>query len=355
MARGLPTTSGRGGALSAFRHLPGAADLFVAVAEGVVRVLAALPGRWIPPLADALGVLLYHLDARGRAAGLANLEAVFGEEMPPARRRAVLRASYRNAVRSLVLLLHLQPLRASSYRRWVEVPPNLERRPELARLLAEGGVLASGHFGNWELLLGLRILFPHLPRTVFLAETLPHPALDRFLQRLRAHGDLEGARRKGGARTVARTVQERGIAALLIDRNVRRDQGGVYMPFLGLEARTTPVPGWAYARYGGAVHPILCLPGEGVRYRIWVGPDLTRGVPREPADACVREVGRRLHAVLEAVIRAAPEHYHWMLKRFKSRPTESLGRHPPYSRYEPEGPRPGASAADGEEPPVGRP
>lgn len=301
-----------------------------------MRVLRPWPGRWVLAAGDVLGDLLFLLDRRGRRVARANLRVAFGPELPPARARAIHRAGCRSAARSILLLLHLQPLTPERYRRWVDVPPDLERWPHLGRLLTGGGVLASGHFGNWELLLGLRVLFPHLPRTVFLAEAVPHEAVNALLERLRAHGDLIGALRRGGARAVASTVREGGIAGLLVDRNVRRELGGVYSPFLGLAARTTPLPGWVYARLGAPVHPIFCLPARGGRYRIWIGPDLTAGVPREPAEAAQAEVLRRLNAVIEALVRAAPEAYHWGLKRFKARPTPELGRYPAYSRYDPD-------------------
>lgn len=331
--------------LQRLRRLPLLQFLAVQAGVGAVRILAALPGRWIPRLGDALGDVLSVLDRRGRRVALGNLKAAFPDGLTPIRARAIYRASSRSSLRSLLLLLHLQPLTRERYVRWVDVPENLDRAQQLQRLVQGGGVLVSGHFGNWELLLGLRVLFPHLPKTVFLAEAVPHEAINELLTRLRAHGDLIGALRRGGARAVARTVREGGIAALLVDRNVRRELGGIYVPFLGLPARTTPLPGWIYARMGAPVHPIFCIPAQDGRFRIWVGPDLTQGIAREPAEAAELEVLRRINAVIESLVRAAPEAYHWSLKRYKARPTEALGDYPDYSRYDPDRGDPAASAA----------
>jgi lauroyl/myristoyl acyltransferase len=81
---------------------------------------------------------------------------------------------------------------------------------------------------------------------------------------------------------------------------------------------------------------VLCLPAEGGRYRIWVGPNLAEGLAEADEATCVREVATRANRVLEEVIRARPAAWNWTLKRFKSRPTRELGPYPAYSRWDPD-------------------
>lgn len=302
------------------------------------RVMGALPARWIAPLGDALGSLLWLTASRWRRTARQNLRAVFGDDLDRNERRRIAREAARGAARSALLLLHLQPLTAERYRRWVDVPEGLADDPTFDRLRNEGGVLVSGHLGNWELLLGTRVAFPQMPPVTFLVEAAPHDAINEALARLRRHGgDLVGTFREGGAQAASAAVRRRGIAALLVDRNVRRSQGGVYVPFLGLEARTTPLPAMIAQRHGVPVHPIFCLPIEGGRYRLWVGPDLTRGLP-EGGDplAWRRALLVRLNDVFEELVRARPELWAWSIKRYKARPTVELGRYPPYSLHEPD-------------------
>ncbi|MEZ6007556.1 MAG: lysophospholipid acyltransferase family protein [Planctomycetota bacterium] len=130
----------------------------------------------------------------------------------------------------------------------------------------------------------------------------------------------------------------RGIAALLVDRNVRRSRGGVYVPFLGARARTTPLPAVIAQRHDVPVHPMFCLPIEGGRYRLWVGPDLTQGLPQDgDPHAWRRALLVRLNDIFEELIRARPELWAWSIKRYKARPTVELGRYPPYSCMSPIG------------------
>ncbi len=301
-----------------------------------VRILMAFPARWVLRLGDAFGTVLALLNGRARRAAYANLRAVFGPDFPRSECKRIVQSAWRSLARSALLLAYLQPVTPERYRRWVDVPEDFEQTPHLQRLFKEGGVIVSGHVGNWELLLALRILFPHLPPTVFLAEAVPHELINDMLARLRSHGDLQMALRRGGARAVARVVSDGGIAALLVDRNVRRRQGGIWVPFLGLEARTTPLAAWAALRYDKPIHPMFCLPGSDGRYRIVTHEDVTLGIQAFPEEQRPFEVMRRINAVLEEYVLADPKLWQWRLKRFKSRPTAERGRYPAYSEHDPD-------------------
>jgi KDO2-lipid IV(A) lauroyltransferase len=322
--------------LQRLRHTRFAESLAVVLGLAAIRVLSALPERWVLSAADGLGTVLAYLNRRGRRIALQNLKAVFGDAMAPAERRRVVRASYRNTVRSIFLMMTLQPMTRARYSRWVDVEPGLERQARFRRLLTRGGVLASGHVGNWELLLALRVFYPDLPPAAFLAEAVPHEVVNRILIELRRHGDLVAAPRRGGARRLIRVVERGGIAALLVDRNVRRIYGGIYAPFLGLEARTTPLAARIAMRHDVPVHPIFCLPNGDGRYRLEVEDDVAAGTEHLDDGARELEITRRLNTVLEQRIRAEPEHWQWSQKRFKSRPHEEPGPYPPYSEYDPD-------------------
>jgi lauroyl/myristoyl acyltransferase len=307
----------------------------VEVLVAIVKVVRALPSRWVLALADVAGAINSVIDRRGRAAALQNLEVAFGNTYSRRERLRIHRSSYKLQMRAVLLLLHLQPLTRERFDQWVDMPEAADK-PRAENIRARGAVLVSGHIGNWELLLGLRIAYPDFPPAVFLAEEVPYGAINQFLKKLRSHGDILSAFRKGGARPVIKVVADGGIAGLLVDRNVRRQQGGVFAPFLGLEARTTPLPAWIALRHGAAIHPVFCLPQESGRYKIWLGPDLTDELPGGDDRERTRELLTRINHSLETIIRAQPELWNWTLKRFKSRPEVELGEYPAYSLYDPD-------------------
>jgi len=307
----------------------------IQVFYGAIKILGALPSRWVLRLGDFLGSGLARLDRRGRKVAFENMRLAFGDTLTDRGREEILRESSINIARSILLLLHIQPLTAKRFHAWVDTP-DMRNEAHTDVIREKGAVFMSGHIGNWELLVGLRVLFHDFPPTVFLAEEIPHAAFNRVLKKLRSHGDIKTALRKGGARAVINVVAAGGSAGLLVDRNVRRQLGGIYAPFFGLEARTTPLPAWMALRYEVPMYPLFLFPKEDGRYRVWLGPDIMEGVEGEDHHARMRVALTRMNAVLEDIIRARPGLWNWTLKRWKSRPTVEMEGYPPYSIYDPE-------------------
>jgi KDO2-lipid IV(A) lauroyltransferase len=301
------------------------------------RVLPALPSRAAVALADAIGTLLWVADARGRSAGTQNLEAVFGAEMSPREKRRVLRASYRNAILSEVLLFHVQPPTAERWARFVSV--DAADAEHWRRKLSEtpSVVVASAHYGNWELMLQGRHVLDFVPQTSYLAETTGVPSIDGVLERLRDRDRGGSALRKRGALSLKGALARGESVALLVDRNVRGWHGGTYVPFLGIPARTTPLAARLARWYRRPLLVMLAIPAGKARWRLWLSDDLL-GEVTDDEDADVAAANERVNAVLSRAIREHPSAWAWMLKRWKSRPSPEVGPYPPYSLYDPDGP-----------------
>ncbi len=302
--------------------------------ELAAALLRPLPTRWVLVLSNAFAALVWALDPRGRKASAQNLSLVFGAELSPAERRRLTRASYRCAVRSIFLLFHLQPLTPARYRSLVRVDPADDAR--FRALIAQHPtvVLVSGHFGNWELLLASRSVIPYAPECVYLAETTGFPSVDAFFERLRDRGAGGAGRRKRGAMALKKALEDGRSVSLLVDRNVRGAHGGIYAPFLGLPARTTPLPA-KLARWNDVPLAVsLLLPEGEARWRLWISGDL-RGERTDDEEADVLAATTRVNDILSRAIREHPESWTWLLKRWKSRPTPELGPYPAYSYYDP--------------------
>ncbi len=317
------------------RRLASGAGLRLAVGalEAAARVLPALPTRAVLALADALGLAFWALDRRGRRVGTQGLEAVFGAEMTPRERRRVLRASFGTAVRAEVLLLHFRRMTPERYARFVRVAPEDDARFRALAARHRSFVLVSGHFGNWELLLASRALLPYVPPMAYLAESTGSARVDAFFERLRSRGSGGAAKRKGGAMALRRALEEGRAVAMLADRNVPARYGGRWVPFLGLEARTTPLPAMLAHWYGVPLAVVLLVPEGPARWRLWLSGDLLADRTGDEAVDVPRALAR-VNDTLSRAIREHPGAWAWMLKRWKSRPTPELGPYPPYSLWD---------------------
>jgi KDO2-lipid IV(A) lauroyltransferase len=302
----------------------------------LARVLPALPERAALALADVVGWTIYALDRRGRRAGRANLRAVFGDELSDRARRRILRASYVNSIQAEVLLFHVQPMTPARWARYVRVPDDAAER---GRRAAEAGrpiVFVSAHFGNWEMLHASRGASPFRMASDYLAETTGWPAVDELFERLREHGGRgQASLRKGGATALTAGLRQGRSVGLLADRNVPRRFGGVFVPFLGLPARTTPLPAKLAHWHGAPLVALLLIPEARARWRFWSSGDLME--PRTgDEDVDIAAATARMNDVFSRVIREHPEAWCWMMKRWKSRPTPELGPYPSYSLVDPE-------------------
>jgi lauroyl/myristoyl acyltransferase len=297
------------------------------------RVFPRLPTDVALVLADVFGTVGWALDSRGRTAGRQNLAAVYGATKTPREQGRILRASYRNAVRCAVLLFHLQPLTPRRFRQFVTVDPE---HLALIRQLVAGwqGVIVSGHLGNWELLLAGRTGFEFSPHFAYLAESLGSRALDDAVERLRDRGSGGRSNRKSGALALRRALAEGNCVSFLMDRNVRGQHGGDYVPFLGLPARTTPLGAVLARAYGVPLIVGLMLPDGPRRWRFRLSEDVMPPASGD-AKADIHRALTRANEILSDAILAHPETWLWRLKRFKSRPTPEQGRYPAYSFYDP--------------------
>jgi lauroyl/myristoyl acyltransferase len=298
------------------------------------RLLPSFSLSGVQALAATVGTLVWLLDARGREVGRQNLEAVFGETKSRAERARILRASYRNALFSELILLHLQPVTPARYQRLVRMDPDDEARYRRYASERTPVVLVSGHLGSWELLVLGRAAYAYAPPFAYLVESTGHPDIDQVLERLRNAGGRGSAQRKRGALALKQALAQGRSVSLMMDRNLWGQQGGVYVPFLGLSARTTPLGAVLARAFDVPLAVTLLLPEGPLRWRLWISEDM-RPPASADAEADVAQALRRSNEVLSQAILRHPEAYLWNLKRFKSRPTAEQGRYPAYSHHDP--------------------
>ncbi len=319
--------------------------LLLALARGRSALLRALLGfatRLLPwfstsgvcALADALGSGVWLFDRRGRAVGRQNLDAVYGASKTSREKARILRASYRNALRTELGLFHFQPLGPARFRRHVRVDPGDLERYRAYTETSKSVVLVSAHFANWELLVMGRATFEFAPPFAYLVEPTGTPELDVVLERLRNAGGRGSAQRKRGALALKQALAQGKGVSLMMDRHLWGTYGGVYAPFLGLEARTTPLGAVLARSFAVPLSVTLLLPERPLRWRLWISGDLMPP-PSSDADADVQVALTRANQLLSEAILRHPEAWLWNIKRFKSRPHEALGRYPAYSHHDP--------------------
>lgn len=190
---------------------------------------------------------------------------------------------------------------------------------EKVRPLIEAGtgfIVATAHFGNFELF-GVWAGRRGVPITI-LTKTLKGWANAAWVK-VRA---LAGVREiHKGWNNLFEAVRRGDALALLIDQNMIRRRA-VFVPFLGLDASTTPAPARVAIETGAPVYLALLARTSRGKYRLAIeGPF---ALERRSADTQqdVLDFTAMLNARLERHVRQHPEQWFWVHRRFKTRPAE---------------------------------
>lgn len=192
-----------------------------------------------------------------------------------------------------------------------------------ARALHRGVLLMSAHIGGWELgaMLAGILGEPVAP----IVRPLDNPLLERELVRLRTRFGNRLIGKRNAARDILKALRNDEAVAILIDQNVVAREG-VFVPFFGRLAATSPSLALFQLKTDAPVVPVFVWPEEEGRYRVELEPAILADEFREDGldrDEAVRRATARYAAVTEAAIRRDPAAWLWMHNRWRTRPEHS--------------------------------
>jgi KDO2-lipid IV(A) lauroyltransferase len=304
--------------------------LVTVLAGAVPLPLLLLVGRGIGLLGWALGIR--------RRVARENLATAFPDRDEAFRRRVLFRF-WQHLGRLVVEFLRSPGLSPEDVDRLVDIDPEGYARFERAYGEGKGAVVVTAHFGNFELL-GSIWSRRNLPVTA-ITKRLSRNAFNDFWLAQRRRAGLAEVPDSGSIREILAVLRRREVLAIMIDQNMipRR---AVFAPFFGKLAATTPAPAVFAERSGAPVFLVLMHPLPGGRHRVTLdGPvPFDRGGDRERD---VLAFTAKLNRLLEERVRAEPEYWYWIHRRWKTRPPEEHPDRPPDQSG------PGASTASHEE------
>ena len=180
-----------------------------------------------------------------------------------------------------------------------------------AQARGKGVLVATGHFGNWEL-----SAFAHaylVAPMQIVVRPIDNPRIDALVESRRELSGNRAIAKKDAARGIMRALREGDAVGVLIDQNTTPDQG-VFIDFFGVKA----CAGSAFvklAHHSGAA----VVPG----YALWSDKERRYVLHFEPAVEMTGDVQhdtQQVHARLEAAIRKHPDQWLWIHRRWKTRP-----------------------------------
>ena len=284
--------------------------------EGIVGLMAAL--RALPlERASALMARIvgagYYTAPRLRAVGLDNLRHAFPER-GEAWRQAVLKESLRNLGRLAAEVAWFEELRPGNIHERVGFLSAEDERHWRERMENGPAIVATGHFGNWELFVQAQGLMGYPIHVVHRA--LRNPRLDDLLNRFRSRAGTDVIYKHAAAREILRLLKGGALVAIPIDQH-QPGAAGVPVPFFGRPAATTPGP----ARLAQLTRvplqvAVLVRRGASTQHDILVRPPLAPPPPgKDPA--VLLEAMARVNKEFERVVRDYPEQWLWVHRRWR--------------------------------------
>ncbi len=278
----------------------------------LIAVFRFLPRAVARALLVGLCALAFALGIRRRIA-LDNLAIAF----PELSARERLRLAFRNYCHlGLCAADFLRSPSLSDDRLFALVRPDGWEKVEPLLAARRGFVVATAHLGNFELF-GVYAARRKAPLTI-LTRPLKGGANAGWVDTRALAGVREIHK---GMQNLLDAVRNGEVLALLIDQNMLARRA-IFTPFFGKRAATTPAPAVVADRTGAPVFLAVALRNPDGTYRTHIeGPYEMEHQGGGAADDVARFTAM-LNGRLEALVRAHPEQWFWMHRRWKTRPPE---------------------------------
>jgi Kdo2-lipid IVA lauroyltransferase/acyltransferase len=281
--------------------------LFTAALRATSRLDAATADRF----GAALGRFGYRPLGIRRRLVEAQIRASFPERDDAWVRRTA-RACFEHLGRETAALLRMSRLTPDEMIARTEVI-NLELGDAAVRA-SRGVVVVAGHLGNWEMGAAMMAARGYAVSAVVARQR--NPLFDEWIVSMRERMGVKVIERSRASREALRALRRGNIVAFVADQNA--GPGGVFVPFFGRLASTHRGPALMAVRTGAPLLlavPIRC--GEDRYCMRLEAVDVDRAGELEDV---VHRLTAAFTARLEAAIRATPEQYLWLHRRWKTRP-----------------------------------
>lgn len=279
-----------------------------ALAATLMAVLRRLPLSVARKIANSAAKLLDLAVPKLRRVARINLSFAF-PALPARQREQIVDGVFAGVARLLLTFARLPDLNQTNIGNWIEYD-GLEHYLA-AKQNGRGVLVATAHLGNWELSAFAHALLTE-PMNV-MVRPLDNLRIDKLVE---ARRTLSGNRliyKHDRARAVLRALHANEAVGILIDQNTAAAEG-VFVDFFGRVACASPVFVKLAYHSGASVVPGFAIWDETrARYVLRFYPHVA--LTGDPAADT-----QHLHTAIENVIRAYPDQWLWIHRRWKTRP-----------------------------------
>jgi Kdo2-lipid IVA lauroyltransferase/acyltransferase len=276
------------------------------------RFLALLINSLSPTLVDFLAELLGNpafLSTRRQNFALNNLQQAF-----PNKSVAEIKQIARSSLKSLVLVIFefvRIPKIYKEPKKYIEVQGGEHVWESLK--LGRGVILATSHFGNWELA-GIAASDYGFPMHA-IGKPNKNPFVTDYVKKLRGATGLKTIDQQGAVRKCIQLLKANQVIAVLIDEHAKK--GGVWVHLFGQKALTNALPATLALKYNAAIIPTFFYRRNNDRYLLTFEKPFAR-INTGDYDSDIISNTQQYMTRLEKELVKHPEHWTlWMHNRWR--------------------------------------
>ena len=281
-------------------------------------LLAALPLPLLFRLGQFAGFCAWLVLPHYRRLSLRNVTIAFGHEQSRRELQGLVRRHFQRLGANLLCSVKVAVMPLAQ----LEERVTIENIDSVHQYLRAGRPVVAilSHLGNWEVFSQIWPKFFGYVRNSTIYQKLGNRFIDEHVRKLRARTGVEMFDRKDGFHRPIELLRAGGVIGILSDQHA--GDHGLWVPFFGKLASTTPLPA-LLAKRTNAAFIAMGLYTEGVaRWRITVEPALDT-----QADS-IEALTAKSNETIAAQIRRAPEDWFWVHNRWKTpRPNFLLKRY----------------------------
>jgi heptosyltransferase-2 len=282
-------------------------DYFVYVLYRIfTSAVAAIPLKAACRLGAALGRVAYIVARPYRKLVIANLSLAYAGEKSGAEIHSLARRHFATLGANLFGSVKVATMSPAEMQSTV----TMENFDALGAAISQkkGVVFVIGHLGNWELLSQLTHYAPAVAVGA-IYQPLRNRYIDKHVRENRARFGLALFDRREGFGAAIKHLRHGGLVGVLVDQHA--GDGGVWTPFFGRLASTSPLAATLALRTGAVLLPAAVYQDGLAKWKVVFGTPIT-------AEQNPEQLTAEINLVFENLVRKSPADWFWVHDRWKT-------------------------------------
>ena len=175
-----------------------------------------------------------------------------------------------------------------------------------------GGIIMTGHLGNWEAFLPALGLngYPF----VVVTQTQKSASSQKFFNGIRNFPNVSLIPRTGGRKKMLTVLEEKKFLGLASDQNAGKR--GINIPFFNVPASIPKGAALFHLKTGMPIIVGFCILSRDLKYNLQLREMNLSSIPNEKEDAIIA-INTQFSEILEKEVRKYPEQYFWFHRKWK--------------------------------------